>query len=65
MKHVRSIMNYADVERIPAAVALMRQLLWADPMAISCAEGYVEAAALSKLCRVGQVVLQEEEEGKR
>ena len=28
--HVRSIMKYADVERIPAAVNLMREMLWVE-----------------------------------
>ena len=32
LSHVRSMMKYDDVERIPAAVALLRQLLWAQSL---------------------------------
>ena len=32
LSHVRSMMKYDDVERIPVAVALLRQLLWAQSL---------------------------------
>ncbi|EIE18315.1 hypothetical protein COCSUDRAFT_68290 [Coccomyxa subellipsoidea C-169] len=57
--HVRSIMKYEDVEKIPAAVALLRQLLWVDPLPVRFADGSAEAAAVYKLCRAGQVTLEE------
>lgn len=52
-------MKYEDVEKIPAAVALLRQLLWVEPLPVGFADDSAEAAAVSKLCRVGQVTLQE------
>jgi hypothetical protein len=60
--HVRSIMSYNDEERIPAAVALMRQILWVEPQATSLLsfEGRDLAAIRSKLCRHGQLVLLED-----
>ena len=63
--HVRSIMKYADVERIPAAVDLMRQMLWVESPVVQFDEGSDEAAAVFKLCRVGQAVLLEEQGTKR
>ena len=63
--HVRSIMKYADVERIPAAVDLMRQMLWVESLVVCFDEGSAEAAAVFKLCRVGQLVLLEEQGIKR
>ncbi len=61
MLHVRSIMNYANAERIPAAMDLMRQMLWVEPLVVCFDEGSAEAAAVFKLCRVGQAVLLEEQ----
>jgi len=52
-------MKYEDVEKIPAAVALLRQLLWVESLPVGFADDPAEAAAVSKLCRVGQVTLQE------
>ena len=63
--HVRSIMKYDDVERVPAAVSLMRQMLWVESLVVRFHEGSAEAAAIFKLCRVGQSVLLEEEGKKR
>ena len=57
--HVRSIMKYDDVESIPAAKDLMRQLLWVESLAIKFPAESDEAAAASKLCRHGQLVLLE------
>ncbi|KAK9818173.1 hypothetical protein WJX72_008225 [[Myrmecia] bisecta] len=59
--HVRSIMKYEDVERIPAAVALLRQLLWVEPLAVNFPDDSAEAAAVYMLCRVGQIILQEDQ----
>ena len=63
--HVRSMMNYAYAERVPAAMDLMRQMLWVEPLVLCFNEGSAEAAAVSKLCRVGQAVLLEEQGTKR
>ena len=52
-------MKYDYVERIPAAIALLRQLLWVEPLPVGFADDSAEAAAVSKLCRFGQVTLQE------
>lgn len=52
-------MKYEYVEKIPAAVALLRQLLWVEPLPVGFADDSAEAAAVSKLCRGGQVTLQE------
>ena len=65
MLHVRSMMNYASAERIPAAMHLMRQMLWVEPLEIRFDEGSAEAAAVFKLCRVGQAVLLEEQGNNR
>ena len=59
--HVRSMMNYAYAERIPASLDLMRQTLWVEPLVVSFDEGHAEAAAAFKLCRVGWAVLLEEQ----
>ena len=58
-------MNHADVESIPAAMHLMRQMLWVEPLAVCFDEGSAEAAAVFKLCRVGQAALLEEQGMKR
>ena len=63
--HVRSMMNYAYAERIPAALDLMRQMLWVEPLVVSYDEGHAEAAAVFKLCRVGWAVLLEEQGNNR
>jgi hypothetical protein len=54
-------MKYAYVERIPAAVDLMRQMLWVESLVVCFDAGSAEAAVVSQLCRAGQLVLQEEE----
>ena len=63
--HVRSMMNYAYAERIPAALDLMRQMLWVEPLVVSYDEGHAEAAVVFKLCRVGWAVLLEEQGNNR
>ena len=65
MLHVRSMMNYAYAERIPAALDLMRQMLWVEPLAVSFDDRSAEAAAAFKLCRVGWAVLLEEQGNNR
>lgn len=52
-------MKYEYVEKIPAAIALLRQLLWLESLPVGFADDSAEAAAVSKLCRGGQVTLQE------
>lgn len=54
-------MKYADLERIPAAVAVLRQLLWVEPLVVRFDESSAERRAIAKLCRAGQVILQEEQ----
>ena len=63
--HVRSMINYAYAERVPAAMHLMRQMLWVEPLVLCFDEGSAEAAAIFKLCRIGQAVLLEEQGTKR
>lgn len=57
--HVWSIMKCDDVESIPAAKDLMRQLLLVDSLAMKFPAESDEAAAAAKLCRHGQLVLLE------
>ena len=59
--HLRSIMRDADMERIPAAMDLMRRMLWVESLVVCFDGGSTEAAAVSELCRVGQTMLVEEQ----
>ena len=55
--HVRSMMKYDDVVQIPAAVAVLRQLLWVQNLVADVtAESQM---AVSILCKMGQIVLEE------
>ena len=63
--HVRSIMRDADAERIPAAMDLMRRMLWVESLVVRFDGGSAEAAAVSELCRVGQAALVQEQGIKR
>ena len=59
--HVRSMMRDADMERIPAAMDLMRRMLWVESLVVCYDGGSAEAAAVSELCKVGQAVLVQEQ----
>ena len=58
-------MQYDVIERIPAAVALLRQLLWVESLPVRFADESTDAAAVNKLCKVGQTILQEDLDGDR
>lgn len=58
-------MQYDVIERTPAAVALLRQLLWVESLPVRFANDSAEAAAVNRLCRVGQTILQEDPDGDR
>ena len=58
MLHIRSIMPYADLERIPMALDVMRQLVQEEPLEMfSRWKSAAKADAISKLCTIGQLVL--------
>ena len=57
LQHMPSIMSDAELERAPAALNVMRQLLWVDSLVVCLDAGSPQAAAISKLCKIGQVVL--------